>query len=198
MAPPTIHPAHSKLHSIRLSLLLLTCAAAALPTAHTTLNLTPRTCTNHLINPSFETGSISPWLPIVTSAWSTRGVFANPFTHSGTHHYYAHSASTIESTLTLSQSGISAPVGSSVECYAWLASKRNEGVTSVEVFLDGVSCGTMAFDGSVRGYRRVGGSVGVIGGVAGMGSTIAIVATSESAGEEGWEVWIDDVGVSSC
>lgn len=182
-------------------LLCLTTATAALPialTSHSADNLTPWAYLNHLTNPSFESGAIDPWLTIVTSAWSTRGVFANPFTHSGTHHYYAHSTSTVDSTLTISQTGINTSVGSMVDCYAWVAGKRSEGVTSIEVFLDGVSCGKTTLGVGKEEWKRVGSQVRVNGTGNGMGSTIAIVATSESAGDEGWEVWVDDVGVVSC
>jgi hypothetical protein len=181
--------------------LCLTTVTVALPTvlaSHSAHNLTPRTYSNHLINPSFESGVIDPWLTIVTSAWSTRGVFANPFTHSGTHHYYAHSTSTVDSTLTISQTGLNAAVGSMVDCYAWVAGKRSEGVTSIEVFLDEVSCGKTTLGVGREEWKRVGSQVRVNGTGDGMGSTIAIVATSESAGDEGWEVWVDDVGVVSC
>ncbi|KAF2623438.1 hypothetical protein BU25DRAFT_424943 [Macroventuria anomochaeta] len=176
-------------------LLCLLSVTAALPTAP---NINTRTCTNYLINPSFESGAIEPWLPIVESAWSTRGVFANPFTHQGTHYYYAHATSTVESTLTLSQSGLNAPVGATVDCYAWVAGKRGEGVTRIEVILDGVSCGASQFNVGEDGWKKVGGKVKVIGGVPETGSTLAIVVTSKSAGDEGWEVWVDDVGVVSC
>ncbi|KAJ4984787.1 hypothetical protein SVAN01_09745 [Stagonosporopsis vannaccii] len=158
-----------------------------------------RTCTNHVVNPSFETGSTTPWLPIVESAWSTRGVFADPFTHSGTHHYYAHATSTVDSSFTLSQSGVDVPVGSTVDCHAWVASKRSEGATRVEVFLDGLSCGAGQLGVGEQGWKRVGGKIKAVGAGNGMvGSTIAVVATSKSAGDEGWEIWFDDVGVASC
>ena len=176
-------------------LLCLSSVTTALPTAPRTNR---RTCTNHLINQSFESGAIDPWFTIVESAWSTRGVFANPFTHGGTHHYYARATSTIASSLTLSQSELDAPVGGTVDCYAWVAGKRSEGVTRVEVFLDGVSCGAAQLGVGEGGWKRVGSKVKVAGGVSGMGSTLAVVATSQSAGQEGWEVWVDDVGVVSC
>ena len=182
-------------------LFYLTTAAVALPTSLTTpgaAKAVPRACTNHLTNPSFESGAVDPWLTIVTSAWSTRGVFENFFTHSGTHHYYAHSTSTVDSTLTLSQTNINTSVGTTVDCYAWVAGKRTEGMTDVEVFLDGVSCGQTTLGVGDPQWKRVGSRVRVTGTGNGMGSTIAIVATSGSAGEEGWEVWVDDVGVVSC
>lgn len=170
--------------------------AAAFPAA---LNSNQRACANRVVNPSFETGNTSPWLPIVESAWSTRGVFANPFTHSGTHHYYAKATSTVDSSFTLSQSSIDVPVGSTVDCYAWVASKRSEGVTRIEVFLDGISCGAGQLGVAEQGWKRVGGKVKVVGTGNGMpGSTIAVVVTSKIAGDEGWELWLDDVGVVSC
>ena len=71
-------------------------------------------------------------------------------------------------------------------------------MTDVEVFLDGVSCGQTTLGVGDPQWKRIGSRVKVTGTGNGMGSTIAIVATSESAGEEGWEVWVDDVGVVSC
>lgn len=68
----------------------------------------------------------------------------------------------------------------------------------MEVFLDGERCGAGVFGEGVHGWRKVGGRVRVRGGVEGVGSTVAVVATSERAGEEGWEVWVDDAGVVGC
>ncbi|KAH6637464.1 hypothetical protein C7974DRAFT_141735 [Boeremia exigua] len=173
-------------------LLSLSTASAAFPA------LAPRACTNHLANPSFESGNVSPWLPIVESAWTTRGVFSDSFTHGGTHHYYAHASSAVSSSFTLSQSGISAPAGHTVDCYAWVAGRRSEGVTMIEVFLDGVSCGTAQLGTGERRWERVGSRVRVGGNATGMGSTIAVVATSKAAGDDGWDLWVDDVGVVGC
>lgn len=181
------------------ALLLWTLFFLSIISALPTNNLMQRTCTNHLVNPSFELKSIFPWLTIVTSAWSNRDVVASPFAHSGAYYYQAHSNSTIEATLTLFQSGLNVPANTVVECYAWVAGQRGEGSTSVEVFLDGVSCGTASLgDGDRRQWVRAGGRVRVQRGEDGIGSTIAIVASSERAGKDGWDIWIDDVGVVSC
>lgn len=78
-------------------------------------------------------------------------------------------------------------------------------MTSVEVWLDGVRCGEgVELVGGEKEeeeeeWVRVGAEVQVAGGEGGgEGSTIAVVVTSQAAGEEGWEVWIDDVGVVGC
>ncbi|KAJ8113257.1 hypothetical protein OPT61_g4576 [Boeremia exigua] len=182
-------------------LFFLASITTAFPTSLATHNadaIFPRACNDHLANPSFESGTVSPWLTIVTSAWSTRGVFESPFTHSGTHHYYAYATSTVGSTITVSQSNINVPVGATVDCFAWVAGKRSEGVTSVEVFLDGVRCGKTVMGVGGPQWTRVGSRVRVNRTGNGMGSTLAIVATSQSAGDDGWEIWLDDVGVVSC
>lgn len=172
------------------TLLLHSLTTAAAPTT--------RQCTNHLLNPSFETGLTMPWLTILESAFSTRGVVTTPNAHSGTHTFYAHATSTIESTLTISQSYIPAPVGKVVECYSWVRGRRGIGETRVDVFLDGVACGNAILESGEEGWRRVGGSVNVAGGMPGMGSTVAVVLSTMMAGVGGWEVWIDDVGVVEC
>ncbi len=179
----------------------LTSIAAALPASLATPKADPlfhKACSNYLTNPSFESGVTTPWLTIVTSAWSTRGVFKNWFTHSGTYHYYARSNSTVESTLTLSQSNINVPVGTMVDCFAWVAGKRSDGVTNIEVYLDGARCGATTLGVGDPQWKRVGSKVRANGAGNGMGSTMAIVATSKSAGRNGWEVWVDDVGVVNC
>lgn len=86
-----------------------------------------------------------------------------------------------------------------MDCYAWVAGTRSEGVTNVEVFLDGVSCGTGQIGVGELGWKRIGSKASVVGiGNGVVGSTIAVVATSKRAGDEGWEIWFDDVGVVSC
>ena len=129
-------------------------------------------------------------------SWSSyRGIYTSPTGGaSGSNFYYALSNSTIDSTLTLSQSGINIPVGVEVECSAMVASRRpgNVGATRVEVFLDGVSCGGARWLGT-SGWTRVGGKVRV-GEVQG-GHTVAVTLVSDEAGEEGWAVWVDDVVV---
>lgn len=98
----------------------------------------------------------------------------------------------------MSQSGIMLPVGSTVDCYAWVAGWRSENVTKVTVFLDGVTCGTAELQVGDEDWKRVGSKVKVRGGAPGMGSTMAVVATSKSAGDDGWDILIDDMGVVSC
>lgn len=66
------------------------------------------------------------------------------------------------------------------------------GTTRVEVFLDEVSCGVGILGGQ-EGWVRVGGEVEVQGAVG--GSTFAVAFGSEVAGDDGWEVWVDDLVV---
>ncbi|OAL46023.1 hypothetical protein IQ07DRAFT_603433 [Pyrenochaeta sp. DS3sAY3a] len=157
-------------------------------------NPTSKRCTNNALqNPGFEAG-IDPWLPMVSGSWATRGVYtAAGGGHSGANFYYGYSNSTIDTTLTIGQSGIKA--SGRVGCGAWVASRRpgNVGSTRVEVFLDGQSCG-LAYLGTT-GWTRVGGSVDAQGGE--LGSTIAVTVFSDEASEEGWSVWVDDVWVGS-
>jgi hypothetical protein len=172
-------------------------AASALPA---TANIIPRACTNNLQNPSFETGNLDPWLPIVQSAWSAdRGLYpTSPPDVRGKYYYYAHATSTVESSLTMSQSGVMLPIGSTVDCYAWVAGSRSENVTTVTVFLDGITCGTLELKPGFESWHRVGSKVKVVGGVPGVGSAMAVVAVSMSAGEDGWDIYIDDMGLISC
>lgn len=172
-------------------------AASGLPAAP---NNIPQACVNNLQNPSFETGNLDPWLPIVQSAWSTnRGIYpsSSPDVH-GKYYYFAHAISTVESSLTMSQSGVMLPVGSTVDCSGWVKGSRSENVTTVTLFLDGVTCGTLELKPGDESWHRVGSQVRVMGGVPGAGSTMAVVAMSKSAGEDGWDIYIDDLGVTSC
>lgn len=186
------------LHSVALrAVASFTIAASALPT---TQNNFPRACTNMLQNPSFETGSLGPWLPIVQSAWSPdRGVYprSSPDVR-GRYYYHAHALATVESSLTMSQSGVAISEGSTVDCYAWVSGSRSENVTTVTVFLDGLTCGTLDMKPGDEDWHRVGSKVKVVGGVSGSGSTMAVVAVSKGAGEDGWDISIDEVGVVSC
>ncbi|KAF2851091.1 hypothetical protein T440DRAFT_395160 [Plenodomus tracheiphilus IPT5] len=166
-------------------------------------------CPNALQNPSFES-NLPPWMDIVTGSFQIRGAYTGlGGGHDGPHFYYARSNSSIDATIALSQSftvipglttaGAGAGTGAVVECAAWVASFRpgNVGETSVEVFLDGVSCGGARGLG-ISGWTRVGGRVGASelgplldGGV----HTLVVVVISYGASEEGWQVWVDDVVV---
>ncbi|KAF3049197.1 hypothetical protein E8E11_000757 [Didymella keratinophila] len=171
-------------------------ATSALPA---TPNI-PRACINKLRNPSFETGNLDPWLPIVQSAWSTdRGLYPRLSPNSfGKYYYYAHATSTVESSLTMSQSGVMLTMGSTVDCYAWVQGSRSENVTAVTVFLDGMTCGALELKPGDDSWHRVGSKVKVVGGVPGTGSTMAVVAMSMGSGEDGWDIYIDDMGLTSC
>ena len=166
----------TKAHLLLLLLLLLSALTTATPTP--TPPSPSQTCTgpNLLKNPSFDLPLLSPWLPLVQSAWSpTRGVLTNPSAaHSGSGVYYAHCLSTIGASLALSQSGINVEGGREVECFAWVRGSRgggggDGGVTGVEVWLDGVRCGKSEMGGGDEGWRWVGGRVGVKGGDGGGG-----------------------------
>lgn len=98
----------------------------------------------------------------------------------------------------MSQSGVMLPIGSTVDCYAWVAGSRSENVTTVTVFLDGITCGTLELKPGDESWHRVGSKVKVVGGVPGVGSAMAVVAMSMSAGEDGWDIYIDDMGLISC
>ncbi|OSS46552.1 hypothetical protein B5807_08545 [Epicoccum nigrum] len=187
-----------------LSALTLTTAAPT-PTPNTAPNTAPpqSSCLgpNLLQNPSFDSPHLSPWLPLAVSAWSpSRGILLSPrAAHSGSGVYYAHCLSTIPASLALSQAGVAVQAGREVECFAWVRGRRGDGgVTAVEVFLDGVSCGRGEVRGGEEGWARVGGRVRVEGEGEGEGRTVGVVVASEGAGDGGWEVWVDDVGVVGC
>ena len=67
--------------------------------------------------------------------------------------------------------------------------------------MDGVSCGVGVLGARADGWAWVGGLVVVSGGAdaggvyGGAGSTLAVVLGSEGAGEDGWEVWVDELVV---
>jgi hypothetical protein len=147
-------------------------------------------CTNALQNPSFESG-ISPWLEMGFGSWAQRGIFtSSQGGHQGRNFYYGQSnASVADSTMTLSQSSLSIPSGTTVDCSAWVASNRpgNVGSTRVEVFLDEVTCGSAVYLGTT-GWVKVGGNMVVTGDV----HTMAIVVVSDQAGPEGGQTWVDD------
>jgi hypothetical protein len=153
-------------------------------------------CTNAVANPSFESG-LSPYLDMVVGAWESRGVYTSAGGgHTGLNFYYGHSNATVDSTLTLAQSGLKLPQYGEVEVSAWVASNRpgNVGSTHVEVFLDGVLCGST--DLGTTGWVKVGGK-GTATASKEDGSTIAVVVLSEHASSDGWSVWLDDFFVGS-
>ncbi|KAF1920474.1 hypothetical protein BDU57DRAFT_440199 [Ampelomyces quisqualis] len=147
-------------------------------------------CTNALQNPSFES-DLAPWLDIAFGSWLQRGIYTSAEGgHSGPHFYFAQSNATVShTTLTLSQSDISIPAGSSVECAAWVASNRpgNVGSTRVEVFMDEVTCGQAVYLGT-NGWAKVGGDVKVNGDK----HSMSIVIVSDATGPEGSKVWVDE------
>lgn len=198
----TSHHHHSPMHSFTNPLISLWTSFFLLLLLHTSPTtsspLQPR-CINSLQNPSFESG-ISPWLTIVQGSFtSTRGVYTSAGGgRSGANFYYALSNASVEASLTVSQTGFGIDGGNgrggdgSVDCSAWVASRRpgNVGSTRVEVFLDGVSCGLQYLGTS--GWTKVGGRV-----KPGPESThtVAVVFISDQAGEEGWSLWLDDIVV---
>jgi hypothetical protein len=147
-------------------------------------------CTNALQNPSFESG-LSPWLDIAFGSWLQRGVFTSAEGgHTGPNFYFGQSNATVSrTTLTLSQSDISIPAGTTVDCSAWVASNRpgNVGSTRVEVFMDEITCGQAVYMGT-NGWVKVGGNIKVDGDK----HSMSIVIVSDATGPEGSKVWVDD------
>ncbi|KAH8724613.1 hypothetical protein GQ44DRAFT_256928 [Phaeosphaeriaceae sp. PMI808] len=150
-------------------------------------------CTNALQNPSFESG-ISPWLEMGFGSWSQRGIFTSAEGgHDGRNFYFGMSNATVaDCTLTLSQSNLSIPSGTIIDCSAWVASNRpgNVGSTRVEVFVDQVTCGSAVYLGTT-GWVKVGGKVTVKGD----SHTLTIVVVSDESGPAGAQVWVDDATV---
>ncbi|KAF1946716.1 hypothetical protein EJ02DRAFT_218238 [Clathrospora elynae] len=178
-----------------LTLLFALSSALALPMDSADSSSLTKHCTNFLTNPSFEAGEL-PWLAMVTGSWETRGIWASSSGgHSGSNYYYGLSNSTIETSITLSQSGLSISPGQ-VNCSAWVASSRpgNMGSTRIEVYLDDVSCAPAVQVGTT-GWMKVGGTVGVQD-VEG-GHTLAVVIVGDVATDEGWSISLDDLSVGS-
>ena len=124
-------------------------------------------------------------------SWAIRGIYTSASGgQEGRNFYFAQSNTTVaDATLTLSQSELSIPSATTVDCSAWVASNRpgNVGSTRVEVFLDGATCGSAVYLGT-NGWVKVGGKVTVNGG----SHTLAIVVVSDEAGPEGGQIWVDD------
>lgn len=166
----------------------------AIPTPSQESPLLPKRCTkNALQNPGFESGEY-PWLAMVSGSWAERGVRTSADGgHEGHNFYWGRSNATVQDvTLTLSQSELSIPSGTTVDCSAWVASSRpgNIGATRVEVFLDGITCGSPMYFGT-SGWAKVGGKVVVSGD----SHTLAIVIVSDEAGPEGGLVWVDEASL---
>lgn len=160
----------------------------AIPT--TPLSQPMKRCTNILQNPSFESG-VSPWLEMGFGSWAARGVYTQASGgHDGRNFYWGQSnATAAESTLSVSQSELQIPSGTTVECSVWVASNRpgNVASTAFEVFLDGVTCGT-AINLGTTGWVKVGGKLAVSGD----SHTFTVVVSSDTTGPQGSQVWIDD------
>ena len=146
-------------------------------------------CSNALKNPSFEDG-LSPWLDIAFGSWLQRGVFTSAEGgHAGPNFYFAQSNATVShTTLTLSQSDISIPAGTAIDCSVWIASNRpgNVGSTHIDVFMDQVECGNANL--GTNGWVKIGGKINVEGDK----HTMSIVIVSDKTGPEGSKVWVDD------
>jgi hypothetical protein len=162
----------------------------AIPTTQLAPTNLQKRCTNALQNPSFESG-VSPWLAMGFGSWAQRGIYtSNEGGHEGRNFYFGQSnASVADATMTLSQSNLSIPSGTTVDCSTWVASNRpgNRGSTRVEVFLDEVTCGSAVYLGT-SGWVKVGGKMVVSGD----SHTLAIVVVSDEAGPEGGQTWVDD------
>jgi hypothetical protein len=186
-----------------LQALLLSLLCAIITVSTTQANPLPssstKRCKNALVNPSFETPVLSPWMDMVTGSWSSRGIYTSSAGgHSGSNFYAATSnSSVVRATLTLSQSYIDLPTGSTVDCYAWVEGNRLSGRTRVEMFLDQVSCGEAVYMGpGKKGWTKVGGKVTVQGVAGGVGHSVALSVQGDGVeNEEGWSVAVDDVGV---
>jgi hypothetical protein len=137
---------------------------------------------------------------MVSGSFQQRGC-ASPGGHSSPTYYFAHANSTVnEANLTLGQSYINLPTGATVECNAWITSKRPAGISKVEVWLDDVSCGKLDFGEGQngRGWVKVGGQVKVkgLGEEDIVGHTVAVTVLGDAvASGEGWSVFVDDVMV---
>jgi hypothetical protein len=127
-------------------------------------------------------------------SWAQRGIYTSAEGgHNGRNFYFAESNATVsDTTMTLSQSELSIPSGTTVECSVWVASRRpgNVGSTRVEVFMDQVTCGSAAYLGT-NGWQKVGGKVTVNGD----SHTMSIVVLSDETGPEGGQIWVDDASV---
>lgn len=165
----------------------------AIPTAQTSVSNIQGKCTNILQNSSFEAG-VFPWLDIGFGAWDQRGVMTSAEGgRDGRNFYFAQSKAVLSNTtFTLSQSGLTIPAGTTVNCSAWVASKRpgNVGSTSVELFIDETSCGGPVYYGT-NPWQKIGGKVTVSQD----SYTFSIVVISDVTGPEGSETWVDDAFV---
>jgi len=167
----------------------------AMPTTPLPLSTLQKRCSNVLQNPSFESG-VSPWLEMGFGSWAHRGVYTQASGgHDGRNFYWGQSNATVaEATLTLSQSELSIPSGTTIECSAWVASDRpgNVASTGVEVFMDGVTCGN-AVNLGTNGWVKVGGKITVSGD----SHTYTIVVISDTTGPQGSQIWVDDAVVGT-
>jgi hypothetical protein len=167
-------------------------------------------CNNMLQNPSFESG-LSPWLDIVFGPWAQRGVYTSTQGgHDSKSSYLGQSGALVsQTTLTLSQSGLFIPAGTTVDCSAWVASIRpgNVGNMGVELFVDEMSCGAPVSFGTnswikvcripmmacklCSMYLQVNGKATVSQD----SHTFSIVVFSDVNGPEGSTTWVDDAFV---
>ncbi|KAF2827651.1 hypothetical protein CC86DRAFT_214484 [Ophiobolus disseminans] len=162
----------------------------AMPTTPLSQPALEKRCSNVLQNPSFESG-VSPWLEMAFGSWASFGVFTQSAGgHDGRNFYWGQSNATAAvSTLSVSQSAVRIPSGTTVECSVWVASSRpgNVASTAVEVFLDGITCGSAAYLGTT-GWVKVGGKITANGD----SHTFTVVITSDTTGPQGSQIWIDD------
>ncbi|KAF2869044.1 hypothetical protein BDV95DRAFT_110539 [Massariosphaeria phaeospora] len=152
---------------------------------------------NALHNPSFNTGSLAPWISFVTGAWQQRQV--RPLPNNPSQHYFsAHTSSVAFASLTLSQTDVSVPDGTLVDCSALVQAHRSGSgqgnfVTRFDVFIGDVSCGIGTVVNGATGWFRVGGRVRVVGDT----HVAVVVVTSDKAGEHGASIGVRDVQVKT-
>jgi hypothetical protein len=182
---------------LALPLLLSTTSSTPLPTT-----THQKECTNHLLNPSFESPvDYPPWQTLKHGSFFSTSIVPHP-SGTGTNYYNITGNSTTPTTFALAQSYLHIPGGTRVSCSARLTSRRPEGIgkTRVDVFMDGMLCGEVVELGNMAEaeWVKVGGEV-VVGDVDAnggeVGHTFTVVVGSKEAGREGWSVGIDDLMV---
>ncbi|KAF2793367.1 hypothetical protein K505DRAFT_216125, partial [Melanomma pulvis-pyrius CBS 109.77] len=147
------------------------------------------TQTNAVVNPSFETGGLLPWVMTTTGRWNDlRVVGGRP--HSGTYSFFGATDSETQATLTLTQTDVVVLAGTVVDCSGWVWASRNSGYTTTfTVSIDDQVCGTVTVVDT--GYIRIGSQITVSGDT----HTVSVQVVSTGADEASMILGIDDVSV---
>ncbi|KAI8942248.1 hypothetical protein NX059_000329 [Plenodomus lindquistii] len=177
--------------SSTLSVFSFTSSSTLSPSSSSLPSPSPPACPNLLVNPTFNTGSLSPW--------SSSGVLGEQmgYGHDDSS-YWFRNFNRDASGISITQTGVAITSGSMVDCSAWLATinaaiPSPDYLAELSIFIDGILCGAPVSIGQSRSavYQQAGGSTVVQGDM----HTIMLLLQTKGA-RDYFTLLVDDVRVA--